>query len=117
MWWAYSKNYVASSPKKHTAMKDLKNLMREGLYGFTGTKLWTHPKRPSCRRVLVHAPVDKAFAKKLTDHVHENLNKWIAKGDLELSGTIHNLEKKNVVSSFVVSFSTMLTVTQRVRMK
>ena len=106
MWWAYAKNYVASSPQRHTGMKDLKRLMREGLYGFTGTKIWKHPKRKRCRRLLVHAPVDAAFAAKLTRHVHENLNKWLARGDLSVKGTIDHIDTSDWhSSSFIVTFS------------
>ena len=87
-------------------MVDLKRLMREGLYGFTGTKLWTHPKRRNVRRQLLHPPVDAAFAAKLVAHVHANMNKWLARGDLWVSGTIDDIDLTRApAESFLVTFS------------
>ena len=50
--------------------------------------------------------MDAAFAAKLVAHVHANMNKWLARGDLWVSGTIDDIDLTRApAESFLVTFS------------
>ena len=104
LWWGNSKNYVGVSPQPHTTMAQLQDLMREGLYGFPGVKVWQHPKIGNVRRWIEHAPMDAALTARMIRHCHDRMNAWIARGDLvTLSGTIDRLVvKDNFPETFIV---------------